>query len=192
MLMILAGISRPEDIESVKRCKNRHPHRISKMFMSSVLSILILLLSPLIVLSNTLIISVWLRFKRLRTPSNALVISLAVADLGFGLFLPAAVALELTLPQNAGSGRNSFVTPSTSNVLSYHTFSFLTFQEMSVGWRCVWSRLRSSWHSAPHPCSQSRSLRWTDLPPCHNRWGTITLWPCQMSTDLLVHHGSTL
>jgi hypothetical protein len=75
-----------------------------KMFVNSLLSIVILLLSPLIVLSNTLIISVWLRFKRLRTPSNALIISLAVADLGFGLFLPAAVALELGLePTNSAS-----------------------------------------------------------------------------------------
>lgn len=75
-----------------------------KMLANSLLSILILLLSPLIVLSNTLIISVWLRFKRLRTPSNALIISLAAADLGFGLFLPAAIALELTMPPNPSSG----------------------------------------------------------------------------------------
>jgi hypothetical protein len=68
------------------------------MFLSSFLSISILFASPLIVLSNLLIISVWLRFKRLRTPSNALIISLAAADLGFGLLLPVAIALDLSLP----------------------------------------------------------------------------------------------
>ncbi|CAL8114008.1 unnamed protein product [Orchesella dallaii] len=68
------------------------------MFLTSSLSILLYLSAPFIVLANFLILCVWFRFKRLRTPSNALLMSLAAADFGFGLFLPIAVTIDLTVP----------------------------------------------------------------------------------------------
>lgn len=70
------------------------------MLLSSFLSIFLFLCAPFIVVANFLILCVWFRFKRLRTPSNALLMSLAAADMGFGLFLPAAVTIELTVPND--------------------------------------------------------------------------------------------
>lgn len=70
------------------------------MLVSSTLSVVLLLTAPFIVMANFLILCVWCRFKRLRTPSNALLMSLAAADLGFGLFLPVAVAIDLTVVPN--------------------------------------------------------------------------------------------
>ena len=67
------------------------------MIIYSVLSILLILLSPIIVISNLLILSAWLRFKRLRTPSNILIVSLSSADLGLGLLIPSSVAIDLSL-----------------------------------------------------------------------------------------------
>lgn len=42
------------------------------------------------------------RFKRLRTPSNYLVVSLASSDLGIGMFMPVGMYLEL------GGGAHNF------------------------------------------------------------------------------------
>jgi len=67
------------------------------MIVHSILSVLLILLSPVIVLSNVLILSAWLRFKRLRTPSNILIVSLSSADLGIGLLIPSSVAIDLTV-----------------------------------------------------------------------------------------------
>ncbi|KAL0269850.1 UNVERIFIED_CONTAM: hypothetical protein PYX00_007448 [Menopon gallinae] len=53
-------------------------------------------LSPIILCGNFLILSAVYRFKRLRTPSNYLVCSLATSDFGVGLFLPAGMYVELT------------------------------------------------------------------------------------------------
>lgn len=73
------------------------------MLLSSILSIILFLSAPFIVVANFLILAVWFRFKRLRTPSNFLLMSLAAADLGFGLFLPVAVTIDLTVPNDEGS-----------------------------------------------------------------------------------------
>jgi len=67
------------------------------MILSSFFAVLLLLISPLIVLTNVLIVSVWIRFKRLRTPSNLLILSLSIADLGFGLFLPISLAIDFSM-----------------------------------------------------------------------------------------------
>lgn len=88
----------------------RTPIDISKFFaktdtmlLSSSLSVLLFLSAPFIVVANFLILCVWFRFKRLRTPSNAILMSLAAADLGFGLFLPVAVTIGLTVPTEEDS-----------------------------------------------------------------------------------------
>lgn len=53
-------------------------------------------ISPIILCGNSLILSAIYRFKRLRTPSNYLLCSLATSDFGVGLFLPAGMYIELT------------------------------------------------------------------------------------------------
>jgi len=62
----------------------------------AVAVLLVLILSPMILCGNSLILTAVYRFKRLRTPSNYLLASLASSDLGVGLFLPVGMYLELT------------------------------------------------------------------------------------------------
>lgn len=75
--------------------------------LSAVSVLAVVFLSPLILCSNALLLTALHRFKRLRTPANYLVVSLAAADVGIGLFLPAGLYLELALqplPTGPGSG----------------------------------------------------------------------------------------
>lgn len=51
---------------------------------------------PLITCGNCLLLAAFHRYKRLRTPSNCLVASLAAADTGVGIFLPLGIYFELT------------------------------------------------------------------------------------------------
>lgn len=75
--------------------------RISPRLDSAPLAVaaavlLVFVLSPMILCGNSLILTAVYRFKRLRTPSNYLLASLASSDLGVGLFLPVGMYLELT------------------------------------------------------------------------------------------------
>lgn len=58
--------------------------------------LLVFILSPMILCGNSLILTAMYRYKRLRTPSNYLMASLASSDLGVGLVLPFSMYLELT------------------------------------------------------------------------------------------------
>ena len=69
-----------------------------------LLSCAVFLLSPLILCGNALLLSALYRFKRLRTPSNYLLASLASSDLGVGVLLPVCVYLEVAAGPGAGPG----------------------------------------------------------------------------------------
>ncbi|PSN30194.1 hypothetical protein C0J52_27323 [Blattella germanica] len=58
----------------------------------------------MILCGNSLILTAVYRFKRLRTPSNYLLASLASSDLGVGLFLPFGMYLELTASSDRVDG----------------------------------------------------------------------------------------
>lgn len=58
--------------------------------------LLVFILSPMILCGNALVLTALYRFKRLRTPSNYFIISLATSDLGAGVFLPIGLYMELT------------------------------------------------------------------------------------------------
>ncbi|GAB6026922.1 hypothetical protein CHUAL_013565 [Chamberlinius hualienensis] len=62
----------------------------------AIIILTVFLLSPLIICSNSLLIASFHRYKRLRTPSNCLIVSLAISDLSIGLFLPLQVYIELS------------------------------------------------------------------------------------------------
>ncbi|XP_017775185.1 PREDICTED: adenosine receptor A2b-like [Nicrophorus vespilloides] len=57
--------------------------------------LLVFIFSPTIIIGNSVVLISIYRFKRLRTPSNYLVLSLATSDLGIGMFMPVGMYLEL-------------------------------------------------------------------------------------------------
>lgn len=67
-----------------------------------LLSCAVFLLSTLILCGNALLLSTLYRFKRLRTPSNYLLASLASSDLGVGVLLPVCMYLEVGEGQGQG------------------------------------------------------------------------------------------
>ncbi|XP_063231276.1 adenosine receptor A2b-like isoform X2 [Bacillus rossius redtenbacheri] len=58
--------------------------------------LLVFVLAPVILCGNALVLAAVYRYKRLRTPSNYLLSSLAASDLGTGVFLPLGMYLELS------------------------------------------------------------------------------------------------
>jgi hypothetical protein len=85
--------------------------RISPRLDSAPLAVaaavlLVFILSPMILCGNSLILTAVYRFKRLRTPSNYLLASLASSDLGVGLFLPVGMYLELTSSNSDSVGES--------------------------------------------------------------------------------------
>ncbi|XP_043582060.1 uncharacterized protein LOC122567515 isoform X1 [Bombus pyrosoma] len=73
--------------------------------VSVVLAMLIVcILSPITVVGNSIILTAFYKYKRLRTASNYLLVSLAVSDFGVGVFMPFGMHLELSgLPENGVS-----------------------------------------------------------------------------------------
>lgn len=74
--------------------------RLSSPLAVTVAVLLVFLFSPMILIGNSLVLVAMYRFKRLRTPSNYLVMSLATSDLGIGMFMPVGMYLELGGAQN--------------------------------------------------------------------------------------------
>ncbi|XP_043255168.1 uncharacterized protein LOC122398963 [Colletes gigas] len=70
--------------------------------ISVVLAVsIVCILSPITVTGNSIILAAFYRYKRLRTASNYLLVSLAVSDFGIGVFMPFGMQLELSgLPEN--------------------------------------------------------------------------------------------
>nr|XP_033339698.1 uncharacterized protein LOC117228121 [Megalopta genalis] len=73
--------------------------------VSVVLAVsIVCILSPITVSGNSIILAAFYRYKRLRTASNYLLVSLAVSDFGVGVFMPFGMKLELSgLPENGVS-----------------------------------------------------------------------------------------
>ncbi|CAH1169872.1 unnamed protein product [Phaedon cochleariae] len=69
--------------------------RLSSPLAVTIAVLLVFLFSPMILIGNSLFLVAMYRFKRLRTPSNYLFISLATSDLGIGMFMPVGMYLEL-------------------------------------------------------------------------------------------------
>lgn len=82
---------------------SRTLHEPSPVVVALVV-LLVFILSPMILCGNSLILTAMYRFKRLRTPSNYLITSLASSDLGAGIFLPLGVYMELTSEHSSPSG----------------------------------------------------------------------------------------
>lgn len=79
--------------------------RLSSPLAVTVAVLLVFLFSPMILIGNSLVLVAMYRFKRLRTPSNYLVMSLATSDLGIGMFMPVGMYLELGGAENFTSAR---------------------------------------------------------------------------------------
>ncbi|XP_012216859.1 uncharacterized protein [Linepithema humile] len=73
--------------------------------VSVVLAVsIVCILSPITVTGNSIILAAFYRYKRLRTASNCLLVSLAISDFGVGVFMPFGMQLELSgLPENGVS-----------------------------------------------------------------------------------------
>ncbi|XP_050460418.1 uncharacterized protein LOC126856183 [Cataglyphis hispanica] len=73
--------------------------------ISVVLAVFIVcILSPVTVTGNSIILAAFYKYKRLRTASNCLLVSLAISDFGVGVFMPFGMQLELSgLPENGVS-----------------------------------------------------------------------------------------
>nr|XP_031833444.1 uncharacterized protein LOC116427348 [Nomia melanderi] len=73
--------------------------------VSVVLAVsIVCILSPITVSGNSIILTAFYRYKRLRTASNYLLVSLAISDFGVGVFMPFGMQLELSgLPENGVS-----------------------------------------------------------------------------------------
>lgn len=74
---------------------SRSVTRLTSPLTVTIVVLLAFLLSPMILIGNSLVLVAMYRFKRLRTPSNYLVMSLATSDLGVGVFMPVGFYLEL-------------------------------------------------------------------------------------------------
>ncbi|XP_023030512.1 trace amine-associated receptor 4 [Leptinotarsa decemlineata] len=79
--------------------------RLSSPLAVTIAVLLVFLFSPMILIGNSLFLVAMYRFKRLRTPSNYLFMSLATSDLGIGMFMPIGMYLELGGTQNFTSIR---------------------------------------------------------------------------------------
>ncbi|XP_054010322.1 uncharacterized protein LOC128893434 [Hylaeus anthracinus] len=73
--------------------------------ISVVLAVsIVCILAPITITGNSIILAAFYRYKRLRTASNYLLVSLAVSDFGIGVFMPFGMQLELSgLPENGVS-----------------------------------------------------------------------------------------
>lgn len=69
--------------------------RLNSPLAVTMAVLLVFLFSPMILIGNSLVLVAMYRFKRLRTPSNYLMTSLATSDLGIGMFMPVGMYLEL-------------------------------------------------------------------------------------------------
>ncbi|XP_056639319.1 adenosine receptor A2b-like [Diorhabda sublineata] len=61
----------------------------------TVAVLIVFLLSPMILIGNSLLLITLYRLKRLRTPSSSLFMSLALSDLGIGMFMPVGMYFEV-------------------------------------------------------------------------------------------------
>lgn len=73
----------------------RNYPRLNSPVVVATVVLLVFIFSPMTLIGNSLVLVAMYRFKRLRTPSNYLIMSLATSDLGTGMFIPLGIYLEL-------------------------------------------------------------------------------------------------
>nr|CAI5864272.1 unnamed protein product [Callosobruchus analis] len=87
--MLMENISNPE--ANITRSMSR----LTSPWAVTIIVLLVFLFSPMILIGNSLFLVAMFRFKRLRTPSNYLFMSLATSDLAVGMYMPVGMYLEL-------------------------------------------------------------------------------------------------
>ncbi|CAH1123801.1 unnamed protein product [Ceutorhynchus assimilis] len=92
----------PDNLSEVNISKS--VTRLTSPLAVTIVVLIVFLLSPMILIGNSLVLVATYRIKRLRTPSNYLVMSLATSDLGVGMFMPVGFYLELNGANNTISG----------------------------------------------------------------------------------------
>lgn len=93
-------VTPPENVSEPDVNITRTMSRLNSPLAVTVAVLLVFLLSPMILIGNSLVLVAMYRFKRLRTASNYLIMSLATSDLGIGMFMPVGIYLELGGEQN--------------------------------------------------------------------------------------------
>lgn len=93
--LVLYSLDHPENISDMDVNITKTISRLSSPLAVTLAVLLVFLFSPMILIGNSLVLVAMYRFKRLRTPSNYLVMSLATSDLGIGMFMPVGMYLEL-------------------------------------------------------------------------------------------------
>lgn len=98
-------VNHPDNISDMDVNVTKTISRLSSPLAATLAVLLVFLFSPMILIGNSLVLVAMYRFKRLRTPSNYLVMSLATSDLGIGMFMPIGMYLELGGAKNFTSVR---------------------------------------------------------------------------------------
>lgn len=105
LVFFAADVDRADNISEMDVNITKTMSRLSSPLAVTVAVLLVFLFSPMILIGNSLVLVAMYRFKRLRTPSNYLVMSLATSDLGIGMFMPIGMYLELGGAKNFTSSR---------------------------------------------------------------------------------------
>lgn len=105
LVLYTVGLDPSENMSDVDVNVTRSISRLSSPLAVTIAVLLVFLFSPMILIGNSLVLVAMYRFKRLRTASNYLVMSLATSDLGIGMFMPVGMYLELGGARNFTSAK---------------------------------------------------------------------------------------
>lgn len=105
LVLYSVGIESTDNISDVDVNITKSFSRLNSPLAVTIAVLLVFLFSPMILIGNSLVLVAMYRFKRLRTPSNYLVMSLSTSDLGIGMFMPVGMYLELGGARNFTSAR---------------------------------------------------------------------------------------
>ncbi|KAB0804199.1 hypothetical protein PPYR_01169 [Photinus pyralis] len=95
LVLYNADVEPTENISDVDVNITKNISRLNSPLAVTIAVLLVFLFSPMILIGNSLVLIAMYRFKRLRTPSNYLIMSLATSDLGVGMFMPIGMYLEI-------------------------------------------------------------------------------------------------
>lgn len=105
LVLYALDVEHPDNMSDMDVNVTKTISRLSSPLAATLAVLLVFLFSPMILIGNSLVLIAMYRFKRLRTPSNYLVMSLATSDLGIGMFMPVGMYLELGGAKNFTSVR---------------------------------------------------------------------------------------
>lgn len=95
LVLYTVDVEPTENVSDIDVNITRSISRLNSPLAVTIAVLLVFLFSPMILIGNSLVLVAMYRFKRLRTPSNYLMMSLATSDLGIGMFMPIGMYLEL-------------------------------------------------------------------------------------------------